>query len=370
MKILHFYPSNKRSVSLETYLIELQKLNHEVFVLTTIEKGSFHSFLNEHNIPSESTNVNSSFKLVYYMKQLLALRRFCVKNEIDFVFSHLQHANIIAVFAQYFIKSKVIVFRHHFTTSSDIPPSKTEKMFDRTINFLAQKIIVASSEVRNKIIESEKIDSTKIRVIPYIYNFDQYELPSMEKVQEIRSRYDCKLLLLMCSRFVKNKRHELVFKLMQKWVFEDQMDIQLMLLDEGPLYDSHKKLVESMNLDKNIHFIGYTPNFTNYMASADLLIHPSISETSSSTVKEMGILSKIVAVCKNVGDFEEYISDNYNGFLLSEENTSDDLDQLILKIYSGKHQFEKLGENLNSTVIEKFGLGSKTMKLYEELLTT
>ena len=56
------------------------------------------------------------------------------------------------------------------------------------------------------------------------------------------------------------------------------------------------------------------------MAACDLMIHPSLSDASNSAIKEMGLLSKAVAVCSEVGDFDEYIVNDVNGFLMSPIN--------------------------------------------------
>ena len=53
--------------------------------------------------------------------------------------------------------------------------------------------------------------------------------------------------------------------------------------------------------------VGFREDFVNYMAAADLLIHPSLTEASNNVVKEMGLLQKGVAVCRHVGDFNDFI---------------------------------------------------------------
>lgn len=369
MKILHYYISSKRSVSFETYLIELKKKGHKVVLLTTCEKGDLHFYLEENGITTYSVGIESKLKMVYYWKQFVFLRKFCKVNSIDIVFSHLQQANIIAVFAQYFMATRVIVFRHHFTNPNYDLPSKMEKRFDKVINRLAKDIVVASPQVKKFILKSERVKPEKITVIPYIYDFSIYKSPEALQVQSIQNQYPAQLLLLMCSRFVKNKRHSMIIDLMYELIVEQKLDIQLILLDEGPLVEIIREKVNQKGLSQHIHFIGYTNHFVEYMAAVDLLIHPSLSETSSSTVKEMGLLGKAVAVCKNVGDFEDYIIEGENGFLLSDSNTYTDLKELIIHLSQSKNELEKLGNNLKKTVIERFGLESSTMDLYEALLT-
>src|ERR1700749_2583003 len=144
-KIVFFYPSNGRSVALETLLIELRKRNYEILILTTCKKGDFHTYLESIGFNTYTNEVKAK-GLVYYFRQIIFLISFCKKHQINFVFSNLQHVNFIAVLAQYFIKSKVLIFRHHFrfieSTDEQISINKNELFFDKIINKLAFKIIV------------------------------------------------------------------------------------------------------------------------------------------------------------------------------------------------------------------------------------
>lgn len=368
MTILHYYPSNNRSVAFESYLSLLRDRGYNVIVLTTAPRGSFHTHLENNGIACYSISVNSKIKILYYLKQIRYLIQFCNRHKVDFVFSHLQHANIIAVMAQNWLSAKVIIFRHHLNNSKIESPNNTEKLFDKIINRKAKTIIVASESVKRKILLDEKINDQKLHVIPYIYDFSLYNIPDPDLIQEIKNKYKCKLLLLSCSRFVDSKRHGLLLELMKKWIYEDRLDIQLVLLDQGPLFESIKQMSTKFSLDRYIHFIGFTNCQMEYMSAADVLIHPSLSETSSSTVKEVGIMSKTAIVCKNVGDFEDYIVDQENGFIVSDLNTFTEMDECIRKIYLRKDKLIEMGEKLKITINRKFGLNSNTIELYEKLI--
>jgi len=243
----------------------------------------------------------------------------------------------------------------------------TEVVFDKVINRLSKVLIVPSLGVYNAILKYERINRSKMRIIPYMYDFKKYNKPDAEKVEELQKKYESRLLLLMCSRLVKFKRHYIVLPIIKKLIAEG-LDIKLMILDEGPEEDSIKKYITDNWLSEHVFLLGYRNDFINFMAASDILIHPSLSEASNSTVKEMGLLKKPVAVCSMIGDFDEYIVNGRNGFLLSPNNTEVELEKLLREIYNNKNVLRSLGENLHDTVITKFNRSNEILEKYLSLI--
>ena len=370
--ILFYYPSNKRSVQIETTLIELKGMGHDIILLTTCKKGALHEILTDHGILCFSNEIKKT-RLQYYFTQIIFLISFVKRHKVDVVFGNLQHTNMIAVFSQYFFKAPVIVFRHHFKFSRGklgvtLKVNKNELLFDQVINLLAKKIIVPSSGVRNGMINFEKANSKKIQIIPYIYDFKQYGKPDLKIVQQLKAQYPCRLRIIMVARLIPFKRHILALEV-YKNLIKNGLDIQVLILDEGPERVNIDRFIIKNKLESKIHLIGYTTNFLSYMEACDLLIHPSLTEASNNVVKEIGLLKKAVAVCKNVGDFDEYIIDQKNGFLLDIENTEEDIQKVIEDLYGDKNKLQKVGESLSKTIINKFTDNSFPISLYKDLLS-
>lgn len=355
-KILFYYPSNNRTVALETLLIQLRNYGYEIVILTTCTKGDFHYYMESLNFPTHTNHIETK-GIRYYIRQIHFLISFCRKQEINFVFSHLQHVNFIAVLTQYFIKVKVVVFRHHFrfidTTDKEISASKNEVFFDRVINKLAQTIIVPSTGVYEGIKTTEKISINKLQIIPYLYDFSKYQTPKDIEVEKIRAQYSCKLRLIMVSRLIKLKRHYVVFPVIKNLILEGY-DIKLLVLDEGPEKENLTAYINQNKLADYIFMLGYKKDFVNYMAAADLLIQPSLTDASNSVAKEMALFKKAIAVSKDVGDYSDYVRDNINGYLLPTSNTSAHLKETIIDAYNNSDKLITMGENLKKDVFLKF----------------
>ncbi len=353
MNILLYYQNPHHTVFIESLVEAFVEKGHTVYFLTTCEEGILHSKMKAFGAQIE-TIVLKGNKLSYHIKHWLYLIKFCKKNKIDVVYSHLQFVNLVAVFAQYFINAKVFPCRHH---ANDVllRGNKNALLMDKLINRFAKKIIVVSAAVKNHMIEHEGINEKKITVIPLGYNFELYDKPNIQEVNKIKEQMNCKFLLIVIGRMNLNKRHIVALEVLNKLVKEN-FDIKMLLLDEGPEKENLKTYISQNNLAEKVLFTGFLANTMNYVEASDLLLQPSISEASNQVVKESGILKKTSIVCKHVGDFDEYILHKQNGFLVSKDDTANEMYTLVKEYYHKKDELEKMGANLKFIVHQKFNI--------------
>lgn len=374
-KILIYYPPNNRSIAIETLGIALHKAGNEVLMLTLTEKGAMHQVLEAKGIKTFSHTLLRNTSWIYFFKHSRFLRRFCKEHKIDVVLSHLQECNIISVIAKPFLKARLINFRHHaesrffyqFGKQLGLKRNKKEIFLDKIINRLASTIIVPSGDVWVSMEQYEKADMRKVKLIPYIYDFSGYREPDYNIVNGLRENYKCKLLLIMVSRMIATKQHRPVFDVVNK-LHKEGLSIKMLVMDDGSLKLELEKMVNDNQLQDAIIFTGFRTDFINYMAAADLLIHPSLTEASNNVVKEMGLLQKGVAVCKDVGDFNEYISEGENGFFLDANNLERSLEEVIRKAYQQPEQLKEMGLALNKKVIEFFSDTAANRQPYLDML--
>lgn len=360
--ILIYYPPNKSSNVIETIAQGFKENGHSVFLLTQSPRGQLHANFENMGLFSNCYSITKKNAFIYYFKHVVFLISFCKKHNIQAVQSHLQQANIIAVFAQYFINAKTVICRHHL-----IEPNKMSSYFDKIINRLAKTIVVPSEVIRHKLIAIDKVASSKVKLINYVYDFTQYPIPHAELVKNIKVENNAHLILLLCGRFVPLKRNDIVFCALKQLV-EENFDIKLLVLDEGPELEKSKKYVVDNNLQNKVRFLGYCNNVIDYMAACDVLVHPSYTEASNNTVKEVGILSKNVIVCEGVGDFSEYIIHKKNGYLANKENPLSDFVEFIKLIYNTKNK-EVVGNELKNTVYNRFHKSQEIINAHIQILT-
>ena len=374
-KILVYYPPNRRSIAIETFCLIFKEAGFEVCMLSLTEKGDIHRILEEKGIKTFCHPLIRKSAWKYFLSQAGHLKRFCKQHKIDLVLSHLQEANIISVLAKPFLKAKLINFRHHaesvfqaeFGEKFGMKRSRKEAMLDRIINRLAKQIIVPSSDVWKGMEKYERADMRKVKLIPYIYDFSKYQQMDAEAVNQLRLELNSRLVLIMVSRMIENKQHLPVFEVVNELIKEG-LSIKMIVMDDGPLRPELEKFVSDQQLESRIIFTGFRQDFINYMAAADLLIHPSLTEASNNVAKEMALLEKGVAVCKDVGDFNEYIIPGQNGFFLDRYNLKASIEEAIRKAYKNPEQLKIMGAALRQRVVKLFSDSKENRQRYLDLL--
>lgn len=365
--ILLYYLPNKRSVATETLCTEMNKTGNRLIVLTHWHRDEIHEQLDKLGVENYAKTYTSRFYLFNAIRHFFYLLSFCRKHKIHAVWSNLNDCSLVAVFAQYFLKARVVVFRHHFHRNiktegfSSIHPN--EKKMDRLIGKMAKEIVVPSEEVMNGMVEYEKIPAKKISILHYMYDFGHYARPDEGTVIKIREEFSAKLLIITASRMNKMKRHALVLPVFNKLIREG-LDIKVMLLDHGEEQDNLETYVKENGLSDHIFFVGLKVNIIDYLTAADLVVHPSETEASSSLVKEAGWVKKPVIVCSGVGDFDEYISHGHNGFLVQPPDEAAEFEKYIRYIYENPSAGKRMGEALHVKVVEEFTPNKKTIEAY------
>jgi glycosyltransferase involved in cell wall biosynthesis len=346
-----------------------------LLVLTLSERGAFHEALEEMGIETYTHVLPRKPSWKFFLKHSRNLVKFCRQHRIDFVWSHLQEANIAALFAQTFLKARVIAFRHHAESAFyaemgeqfGMSRNKNEVRIDKLINRLAKKIVIPSSGVWQSMEKYEGCDMSKVRLIPYIYDFTTYQKPDPGKVKTLRDAYLCNLLLIMVSRMVAAKQHMTVFEIVKKLV-DEGLSVKMIVMDDGPLRPALEKFINKNDLSDHITMTGFREDFVNYMAVADLLIHPSLTEASNNVVKEMGLLQKAVAVCKDVGDFNDYITEDQNGYFLDRNNLPQKIESVIRDAYAHPDKIKRFGSELRGDVLKHFSDSAENRQRFLDLL--
>ncbi len=371
MRILFYYPSNKRTIPIDVPLLELKRRGHTIFVLTQAPVGPLHSFYQSHGVVAESAPSPYSLSVFRFIYHLFQLARFCRKQKIDIVHSHLQQANIVAVIAQVFLRARVIVFRHHckfhfYLTSTELKTPLNERLADKIINKLARRIVLPAESIRNALVEREHVAKRRISIIPYAYEFDAITRPHEERVRELRTKYPARLKIIMVSRLTPFKRHLIGLSPIVELIREG-MDIRVLVLDDGPERERISQFIHANGCSDRIHLVGFQEDVEAFLAWSDILLHPSLTEASNSAVKEAGALGKIVLVCAGVGDFNEYIVHNENGLLLSPEYFAKEARKAIFEIYNDPGRYKEFGPKLRGAVKNRFRLTDEVVDRYENL---
>lgn len=370
-KILLFFPSNKTTIAMISLFKGLKTEGIEIELLTINSKDILHFQLEELGFKTHSLNIETSN--FSWLKLIWKSYRFFKRSSSTIIFSHLKPCTLVTLVLYKFIKQKVFSFRHHIDHPEALKQfpellNKNQVRGDRILNQFSPNQVVPCETVFKGMVTNEKANPNRLKIIPYMYDFDMYPKPNLDWIQKEKELKTAHLRVLLCSRLVSVKRHLLALKVLKKVILDLGLDLHVYILDEGPEIDNIKKFINENKLDKNITLTGFTRNYIDYMKLCDILLHPSISEASNSVVKEMALQGKASIVCDGVGDFSDYIHHEKNGYLVPVLNPEPKIESILINVYHNKSVLKLLGEKARETVLEKFSINNTTILKYLELL--
>jgi glycosyltransferase involved in cell wall biosynthesis len=357
MNILIYFPYNQRTVELQSMMEKLVHLGNKVVLLTSTKKGYLHDYVQRFGVVTETAGEAQS-KLNFYTSNLKRLSSVIKKHEIEIVIAHQQKPALVAGLLRIFRPFKLIYVRHNSDEDYQIFPRKA-KWLNKIVNALTPVKLAPSSIVQKFWIEHEGVPAKQIYRINSGYNFQYYEKPIPEEVAKIRDAYAAKLLVLSMARFVPAKRHPEMFSIISRLVKEG-VDLKMMCLSGGPMEEQLKSLVDELEMRERIFLVGIKENIFDYIEACDVFMHLSTSEASNNAVKEVGLRKKPVIVCKGVGDFEDYIIDGKNGFLVDKDDPVPETYLILKNIAADKIDRAEIGEQLFKTITDRFDIEKVT----------
>jgi glycosyltransferase involved in cell wall biosynthesis len=363
--ILFYSPFNQRSRDTESLMIAFKNEGHSVISLSQQEGFIIHPFLEQFGIKTYSYVVKGKRKgWWYFLKHLLYFVSFCWKNKVTIVYAHLEPANFVAAVGQYCVKAKVFLCRHHIDEGALYQFNKN--WYYRITYALAKKIIVVSDHAKQYMIEKEHIPQRKILHINLAYDFKLYSKPSDEVMRQLKNEFGSGCLILVgACRLTKFKRPNLLIEI-AKILHDKGLNFKLILLGKGEMENELIALIQQFNLEDKVILPGYVSNVLDYIACCDFFLHPSILESSCVVIKEAGLVKKPVIVCKNVGDFDDYICNDINGFSVDKDNFIGETVSIIESYYNKREELLEIGNKLHSDIYKNFSVDHILVK-YKEL---
>lgn len=363
MNILFYTPLNSRCRDIESQAAAFTKNGHQIFLLTQNEQGSLHDNFKSYGYSVKPAPFSSRFTSILVLVRMFHLIRHCYQNRIDIVYAHLEPSNFIAVLSQYFVRSRVIICRHHVDEARLYPFGK-DLSYKFTYRF-AKEIIVVSDHAKRFMVREENVAENRIYHINLAYNFDFYPIPDSESVNALRKNLQTDVLLLSVCRLTAYKRPAFSIEVL-KTLLQQGLHAKLVILGRGELHDSLMEMIESEGLSEQCLLPGYVNNVLEYMAASDFLVHPSLLESSCISVKEAGLVKLPVIVCKGIGDNDEVIKHDENGFLVDPDNFVKESTEVILTNLQKTTDLSAIGLSLNKTIMNLFDI-RHTASRYEEL---
>lgn len=230
----------------------------------------------------------------------------------------------------------------------------------KTISFiwnLNKNIVVVSEDAKRELLSHSKVLPEKVKVI---YN----GISANGAQTRIAGNAG---LIGNVARLSEEKDHFTLIEAFSRVVKEIKGAI-LMIVGDGPLMDSLKSKVRSLNLKEKVLFLGFRDDVQDLMKTFDIFTLSSTTEGISLTLLEAMRAGKPI-VATDVGGNREVVSDQESGILVPKKNP-EEMARAIIRILKDKRLAGKMGARGHEIVKEKFSLERMTkeyIELYESI---
>tara|TARA_R110002050_G_scaffold237905_1_gene374004 strand:+ start:14808 stop:16064 length:1257 start_codon:yes stop_codon:yes gene_type:complete len=275
------------------------------------------------------------------------------------------------VFASKLLRIAPVVYQINNTTFKT--KSLFQRYFDSYINKHVNCFITASKHAKEKLVHYRKFDADKIIQVPNTILEEPVTICRENLLNNLKIKPTD---FVLCNIGFLSKRKGQIFilealnliRIQNPVVFEK---IALLLIGDGEEETSLKQYADSFNLNKQVHFLGYQSQPTNYLNSCDLFVFPSIAgEDMPLVILSAMNLGKTILATDFAGIREE-LEDKVSGIIIpaNTDCLAQTLADKIIDLYCSRQN--KLGYNAKKRYDKLFSnsiYGKRILDIYNLIL--
>lgn len=234
-----------------------------------------------------------------------------------------------------------------------------------TLRF-ADGVVTVSRFLGSKII-SMGYSGKKIAVCPMGVDTSAYN-PN-KRDEKIRDKLHVeKYLLVFVGRIVEDKGIRYLIKAMPD-IVRSNCEIKLAIIGDGNLLEEMKKLAVSLEISKNVVFLGRVSDeeLPYYFACSDIFILPSFNEGFPLVVEE-ALASGTICMVSDIPVFKKFHQD-YGLLFLVKKMDAEDIAKKVIDIISNKDKYEYIRQKGRRYAVNNFDWKIIALK-YKELLNS
>lgn len=358
IRILHFSHSMRQDDGVDAALKRLDPSRFELSALIVS--------------PSDTQRKTQSLEEISYPIDLLELTanphnflRILEKllNKIREFRPHILHAhhyyeNLIASVAVRLVPvSCYVIGRHYADLIYYLSRGVKQKMLiaaEGFCNSTATQIVVPTQQVAQLLIERQGVPGDKITAIPYGFNFTSYVPSSPDSPDRLRERYNIKdrYMIMACCRLNREKGLKYLFQALEQVKFKNK-NFQLIIVGSGTHEAELRQQCRELEINDVVQFMGWRTDVLDWIAAADLVVQPSLSESFCQVLIEALAFSKPV-IMTPVGVAPEVIGKNERGRLVPVAD-SQAIADAICELMFNRELGKTLGQRGNQYVKANMG---------------
>lgn len=326
---------NGVSVSVEILRRQLEKLGHNVFVITTSLESKFSGITYENGVLRiHGIRLKKLYNYRMSMPYSIAAKKYLDAMKLDIIHVHTEFG--IGIFGRLYAKSRNIPlvytyhtmledYTHYITKGTSIDPGakKLVRTVSRAYCNNASAVIAPTEKTKNTLLRYGA--KSEIHVIPTgvdISNFSPENI-DFHTLSEFRKKYglENKFTVLYLGRLAPEKSVEVLIDGIKK-LSEKRNDIKLLIVGLGPSLEPLKEYANNQYVSDIVEFTGrmeYSEVPIAYWAS-DIFATASLTETQGLTYIEA--LAAGLCVLARMDEASKIIlKDGVNGFYFTDSDS-------------------------------------------------
>jgi len=208
-----------------------------------------------------------------------------------------------------------VIFTEHGRHYPDIVGGRRRLFNSLVLSRLVDRVNAVCEFSARSLASIDGFGRCDIEVIPNGIDPPRYAPPANLAEARLGLGLDpCRKYVACVARFHPVKDHETLIRGFARAAAE-RSDVDLLLVGDGVLRESHKALVDSLGLRDRVKFLGVRSDVASLLQVVDVFAMTSLSEAASITILEAMAAAKPVVVTA-VGGNPEIVRDGVDGLLV------------------------------------------------------
>lgn len=306
-----------------------------------------------------------SFSNIKAYKQMCQLIR---ENRIDYIHCNTPVGGVLGRLAGKKCKVKKIIYQAHGFHFYKGAPKKNWIVFYTIEKFLARytdAIITMNSE------DYAAANQFKLKNNGKVYNvhgvgIDLAEYDGIQRFREEKRRelgfYDDDILLISMGDLIVRKNYGVAIEAIAKC---RDTKLHYLICGQGEELDNLKSLAKQLNIENQIHFLGFRTDIKELLAAADIFLFTTLQEGMPRSMME-AMAAGLPCIASRIRGNVDLLDDNKGGFLCDPT----DIDQFVSAIKKcNVNTCHTFGEH-NLNAIKQYDIHvveEEIRKIYEEV---
>lgn len=354
----------------------LSSLGHEIHIITYhLGERSEDLPYKIHRIPNipfyKKMDPGPSFLKLFLIDFILSLKIYRILNEYEFDIIHAHHyEGLLTALPSRTLMSIPLLFDIHTLLETELHHYKLlinkglikiiGKIMDSILPRFSDSIICVSEEIRDNILKSSEVPSSKVFLVPSGVELDHFKSDPIEN--------NSTLILGYAGNLANYQGIEEMFVAF-KHVLMSYPDIKLNIYtDSNPVFFDN--ITGELLIDKNVHFLPtHYKTLPSQLAQTDILLNPRM-EGAGYPQKLLNYMASAKPIVSYSGSSQDIIH-GHSGWIIEKDEPKDFAEGIIHLIKDGGLR-KRLGNNARKFVEENSNWINKAREIetiYYQLLS-